>query len=599
MKSEKVVTNRSCNQGCVYCTSRAPSDDPRAIARPVMRSRIDAIAARGTPEVVFTGGEPTLRKDLADLARHAKARGAARVSIETNATLIDEARARDLVAAGVDLFRVNLAGFGDALDRVTRDDGGFRRTIAGIAAIVAAGAPFEIRAAIVRSTAALLPDLPPALATALGAARPLAIVVSVPVDSPDPAELVPFDEAAAVVERVDRAARAVGVRLRLAPDDRPPPCCFPHPGRVAHAFALTPGGASRPGFARVAACASCSVADRCAGFPAAYLARRAPPELMPVTEDRMRRRLSLAGSVEDQIARELTSPNTRRAADGTIDETIVRVNFHCNQACDFCFVSTHLPPAGDEAVRRASAATTADRITLSGGEPTLNPRLPEYVRLAKARTTQPVELQTNAILLDDPERVRALVEAGLDEAFVSLHASVAETSDAITRAPGTFDRTVVGIDNLVAGGVRTMLNFVICQQNYAELVPFVRMVASRWPEVTVAISFIAASTDVVPHTPRLMPRYSEVLPNLAAALDEAKRLGVRVYGFESMCGLPLCLVPWGPDRFKLIAPIEDGDTGEFEKPDACRSCALSPRCYGVRRRYVEMYGASELRPVSA
>jgi MoaA/NifB/PqqE/SkfB family radical SAM enzyme len=597
MRSERVVTNLSCNQGCTYCTSRAPSDDPRAIAPARVRAAIEQALARGAREVVLTGGEPTMRRDLAALVRHARERGAARVTLETNGTLIDEARARELAAAGLDLARVNLAGAGPALDAVTRDPGGAARTAAGMRALLGAGVTVEAAAVVVRATASLLPGLPAFLAE-LGVP---ALVVSVPVESPDAAELVPYDEAAAVIVAVDHAARGVGLRLRLAPDHRPPPCCFPHQSRIAHLFALTPGGARRADLAPVEACVGCAVADRCGGFPRAYLARRPLPPIAPVIEDRLRRRLSLASSVEDQIRRELvTTCQQRTDAEHVVDEHVIRVAFQCNQACEFCFVSTHLPPAGEAAVREAilAAGRAGARIILSGGEPTLDPKLPEYLRLARSVSELPVEVQTNATLLDDPHRVHALVEAGLADAFVSLHACSAEISDAVTEAPGTFARTVKGIDNLIAAGVRVRLNFVICQLNKAELPPYVRMVAARWPGVRVTISFVAPSTDVVPRTSRIIPRYADALPHLAEALAEADRLGVPVDGFESMCGLPLCLVPREAEKLAALGVIAEGeDGGEFLKADACAGCSLSSRCHGIRRRYVELYGAAELRPV--
>src|SRR5262249_39439398 len=100
---------------------------PRAIAGPRVRAAIDEALARGAREIVLTGGEPAMRRDLAALVAHARARGAERVVLETNATLLDEARARELAAAGIGLVRINLAGFGDALDAVTQDPGGFER----------------------------------------------------------------------------------------------------------------------------------------------------------------------------------------------------------------------------------------------------------------------------------------------------------------------------------------------------------------------------------------------------------------------------------------------------------------------------------------
>ena len=186
-------------------------------------------------------------------------------------------------------------------------------------------------------------------------------------------------------------------------------------------------------------------------------------------------------------------------------------------------------------------------------------------------------------------------DAGLDEAFVSLHGATAAVSDAVTEAPGTFPRTLAGIDHLHASRIRVVLNYVICERNRHELVDHVRAVAARWPGATVNISFVGPSTDLVPRDRSLIPRYTDALPSIAAAVAEARRLGVHIIGFESMCGLPLCLVPGGVRELALTEIPEGFDKGEFLKTDECARCSLASRCYGLRRGYAEIHGTSELR----
>ena len=390
---------------------------------------------------------------------------------------------------------------------------------------------------VVRSTVAALADIPAFLVTTLGDSV-RRIVLRVPGESPDPTEILTYQEAVSAIVALDAACRRDGVCLQFADRQGPPPCAFPARGRPHHLYALNRGSGEEPGLRHLPGCATCVVRDRCPGVSDAYLARHPEMTVTPITDDRARRRLSMLDTVEKQIARELVQPSFPALG---LEEALVRVNFHCNQACDFCFVSTHLPSAHVDVVQRAieEAAAQGKRVILSGGEPTLNLRLAEYVSLAKERSQGrwPVEIQTNAVLLDDEKRVLALVRAGLDAAFVSLHGSTAEIGDAVTRAPGTFARTVVGVDNLVRAGVTVVINFVICTVNRDDLPGVVDLVGHRWPGVALNVSFIAPSTEVVPRESWLVPRYSDVLPRVEEARARAAALGVRLMGFESMCGI--------------------------------------------------------------
>jgi MoaA/NifB/PqqE/SkfB family radical SAM enzyme len=596
MRAESVATNLRCNQNCTYCTARRPADVLAQIQPAAVRAAIDAHLASGAKEIVLTGGEPAMRADLPALVAHAREKGAASVVLETNATLIDATRAAALAAAGLGKARVNLAGWGEALDAITRDPGGFSRTLAGMRALHGAGVELEVQAAVVRSTRALLPELPSAIVGALGPGVVRLIRVTVPTSCPDPTELLSYEEAAPIILGMESAARRAGVPVRMSPESGPPPCVFPKAERAAGLFSLTRGGVRAHGSIKPEACARCLVDDRCVGFPEAYLARHPLPAITPIAEDRLRRRLSVISTIEEQVDRELVQPS--RTVDG--DESIIRINFHCNQACQFCFVSTHLPAVADarvEAEIRAAAAR-GERIVLSGGEPTLHPRLPDFIRLAKEVSKLPVQIQTNAVRLDDPALALAIEAAGCDEAFVSLHGTTAEVSDAITDAPGTFVRTLAGLDNLARTKIVVILNFVIHRDNHHQLPEYMRLAAARWPRSSINVSFVAPSADVVPRTPALIPRYSDIRPSLDEALAEAARLDRTVVGFDSMCGIPLCLIP-AAARPEVLVEIEPGyDRGEFLKTDACKRCALERHCYGLRSGYAELHGTSELTPIT-
>ena len=598
MHVQRVVTNETCNQNCWFCNARRPAEQAEFVARPAVRRRIEEARSGRPREIVLTGGEPTLRSDLADLVQRAAGDGI-RVVLETNATLIDDARARTLTAAGLGCARVQLVAWGDEADAITREPGGFAAALRGIRALAAAGVRVEVTSPVVRRNLAYLAAIPREIAATK---LPVdALILVVPTTSPNAGECASLAEIADAVVAVADAARRIGLTVRLDPATFVPPCIFEKPERVAHLYALNRGNASRPDFEHIAACASCLVNDRCPGLPLETPAAGGIPPLHPIMAHRVRRRLTVVSSVEEQVAREFVGRDELRSnVDEPCPEYTVRVNFHCNQACEFCFVSTHLPPPAEAAVRQAieSAGREGAVVVLSGGEPTLNARLVEYVQLAKRHGARAVELQTNAIRLADPALTGALEGAGLDRAMVSLHGSNAEISDAITAAPGTFAATVQGIDQLVQTAVRVRLNFVFCQTNRTDFPRFVDFVAARWPQAAIVFSFVGSHTDVVPRTTELIPTFSAVLPSLVAGLARARAAGLDVCGFDSMCGLPLCMVPEDErGSFSAIA-VAPGGAGEFVKAEVCERCAEGHRCYGVRRGYAELYGTAELRPFS-
>ncbi|MCA9708503.1 MAG: radical SAM protein, partial [Myxococcales bacterium] len=514
------------------------------------------------------------------------------------AALVDDPLARRLAAAGLHTARVHLPAWGEALDAITGRPGDASAAARGLEALHAAGVVVQASVPIVRDNLDTAPTLPAALAQARVPLQRLWL--RLPWASPDPDALAPLDAMLRAAARLVDQARAHALPVSLDPATFLPPCLFERPARVASIYALTTGGAQRPGHARVPACEGCTVRDRCPGPPVGLPEAHARARALP--DDRLRRRLTMIASPRAQIERELVTRDQYRRPDGrTIPAHIVRIGFRCNQACHFCFVSTHLPSPPVARVEAAIDEIAALRgiLVLSGGEPTLDPRLPDYVRRGKDRGAIEVELQTNATLLGDRERCRELRRAGVDIAFVSLHGATAAISDRVTDAPGTFERTRAGLDALVAEGIAVRINFVLCELNRHEFPAFVAMVSERWPTAAITVSFVGMSTDLVPREAWLVPRYRDVLPPLREGLALARARGLEVGGFDSMCGLPLCLVPDDLRPFFALAELPpSGGDGEFLKPAPCAGCVLQSRCFGLRRGYAQMYGWDELSPVT-
>ncbi len=138
--SEIAVTYR-CNLRCQFCYAacgcQGPSGLPMARELPtrtVIRLLGVIRRAAKVPSVSFTGGEPTLRKDLVELVAAAKRIGL-RTNLITNGTLIDANLAGRLREAGLASAQVSLEGpIPSVHDVLTGVPGSFARTMAGLEA---------------------------------------------------------------------------------------------------------------------------------------------------------------------------------------------------------------------------------------------------------------------------------------------------------------------------------------------------------------------------------------------------------------------------------------------------------------------------------
>ncbi|MBI4557443.1 MAG: radical SAM protein [Candidatus Hydrogenedentes bacterium] len=135
--SEVAVTYR-CNLRCRFCyagcgCTRSRESEPEMTTSEIRRVLRIIQEEAQVPSLSLTGGEPTLRKDLPELARYARQECGLRVNLISNGTLIDDVLAGELSDAGLTSAQVSLESHNEAIhDELTRANGSFRRTIAGI-----------------------------------------------------------------------------------------------------------------------------------------------------------------------------------------------------------------------------------------------------------------------------------------------------------------------------------------------------------------------------------------------------------------------------------------------------------------------------------
>jgi radical SAM protein with 4Fe4S-binding SPASM domain len=127
-----------CNLRCPYCYASSEKCLPGELDTAAALDLVDQIAALGAEYLVFTGGEPMLRKDLFQVVEHTKAAGL-KANIISNATMIRTARTAQRFAELFDQVTISLdGGTAETHDR-TRGAGSFAKTFQAIRLLNAAG----------------------------------------------------------------------------------------------------------------------------------------------------------------------------------------------------------------------------------------------------------------------------------------------------------------------------------------------------------------------------------------------------------------------------------------------------------------------------
>jgi pyrroloquinoline quinone biosynthesis protein E len=164
------LTHR-CPLQCPYCSNPLALDKAAGeLDTATWRRVIEEANALGVLQTHFSGGEPTLRRDLPELVRHAVELGQY-TNLITAAVLLDEAKVEALAEAGLDHVQISIQDSEAAnANRIGAYKDGHARKLAVAAMVRAAGLPLTINAVVHRQNLEHLGDIIE-LALDLGAKR--------------------------------------------------------------------------------------------------------------------------------------------------------------------------------------------------------------------------------------------------------------------------------------------------------------------------------------------------------------------------------------------------------------------------------------------
>lgn len=275
------------------------------------------------------------------------------------------------------------------------------------------------------------------------------------------------------------------------------------------------------------------------------------------------------------------------------------MEFRCNLKCVHCMIEDTMDELAPQPMEQFMSllehnATHQqwDGLILTGSEITLNRDLPEWARMARQHGFKHVRIQTHGMRLAKRSYCEELIDAGVDEFFISVAAADAATHDAITTVPGSFDKTLLGLENLEAyDNVTTITNTVVTAQSYRQLRPLVERLAKlkRLAQMEFWVYWPMSEKD----EKNLVASHLDVLPFLRDSITAARALGRNV----EVKNFPECLLGTDHDALDNDQPqlfIDPAFWKQFMRNGfhqcAYREQCASTQCLGLNSAYVDKFG---------
>lgn len=312
----------------------------------------------------------------------------------------------------------------------------------------------------------------------------------------------------------------------------------------------------------------------------------------------------------------------------------------CNNNCVFCMEEDREQryvtnsQTTDETVRWIlSQHEHFEEVCFTSGEPTTNPRLHHWVKMAKQAGARCISMMTNGRALSHEGYAKRLMALGMNRFYISIHGHTKKLHEGLTRTPDCFEQTVGGLDTIAKFkrfGIQLHTSTVITKRNLPHMAEIYRFLRSHGVD-EVVFNVMQANGRADTYFDLIFPTYTEIADVARAFLDEQYQRESRVHCV--LVDIPLCTTEGIPDinrgyvenyvhyehedthgllSDEILGERTGGQDGELvqirrtdlddnarHKRAECGRCKYDSVCEGVWGNYHRRMGWDEFVPVEA
>jgi MoaA/NifB/PqqE/SkfB family radical SAM enzyme len=159
LRSLDLKVGFACNNNCLSCP-QAHRRHFGDLTTGQIKGFLDAGRKKGDIQVVLTGGEPTVRKDIIEIVDYARQTGYSDVQLQTNGRMLSyKDFCKKLIDAGASSFMLGIHGSkAEVHDYLTRSPGSFEQAIQGIKNLNGFGMPVTVNSVVSKISYKFLPE---------------------------------------------------------------------------------------------------------------------------------------------------------------------------------------------------------------------------------------------------------------------------------------------------------------------------------------------------------------------------------------------------------------------------------------------------------
>lgn len=150
---------KACNLECRHCYAEATHNPtPDELSTEEAKLFMDSLISYNVPVLLFSGGEPLMRKDIFELMEYGAHIGL-RMVLSTNGTLINLEKAKKIKELGISYVGISLDGLKDVNDDFRGMQGAYEKAMEGFRNCEAVGQKTGLRLTLSKTTSKELPKI--------------------------------------------------------------------------------------------------------------------------------------------------------------------------------------------------------------------------------------------------------------------------------------------------------------------------------------------------------------------------------------------------------------------------------------------------------